>query len=312
MDGIDLESVERLAKDIKQAAVTLSDDEARFLVDAYYMLQEQRIRADNQIRALSASNEPNAVLNWFAKQSETLENQVKRALDAYSAAHPVGEWMRAQVGIGPVIAAGLLAHIDISRAQTAGDIWNFAGLNPGVEWAKGERRPWNASLKTICWKIGESFVKFSGRDDCFYGHFYAKKKLDQTERNEKLEFADQAAQKLERFKIGKDTDAYKSYIVGKLPPAHIHARAKRLAVKLFLSHLHHVWFEIEFGKPAPEPYAIAILDHGHYIPPPLYESALAVVARAKKSSKPIKPIKKKAEPPPDKELKKLKTKKRTN
>lgn len=270
MDHVDLDSVERLARDIKQAAVTLSDDEARFLVDAYYSLQEQRIRADNQIRAMSATNEPNAVLGWFSKQSETLENQVKRALDAYSAAHPVGTWLRSQVGIGPVIAAGLLAHIDIKRAATVGDIWNFAGLNPGIEWKKGERRPWNASLKTITWKVGESFVKFSGRDDCFYGKFYVKKKADQTERNEKLEFADQAKAKLEKFKIGKDTDAYKAYVTGKLPPAHIHARAKRIAVKLFLSHLHHVWYEIEYGSAPPPPYAMAILDHGHYIPPPLY------------------------------------------
>lgn len=266
--AVDLESIERLAKDIKQAAVTLSDDEARFLVDSYYLLQEQRIRAGNQIRALTESGEPNAVLGWFARQSETLENQVKRALDAYSCAHAAGVWARSQVGIGPVLCAGLLAHIDIKQAPTAGHIWNFAGLNPGVAWNKGERRPWNASLKTLCWKVGESFVMFSGRDDCFYGKFYAKRKLEEIERNERGEFADQAKAKLEKFKIGKDTDAYKSYISGKLPPAHIHARAKRFAVKLFLSHLHHKWYEIEYGAEPPKPYAIAITEHGHYIAPP--------------------------------------------
>lgn len=265
---MDLEPVERLARDIKDAAIVLSKDEARFLVDAYYLMQEQRIRAGNQIRALTETGEPNAVLGWFSKQSETLENQVKRALDAYSGASPVGIWARSQVGIGPVLAAGLLAHIDIRQAPTAGHIWNFAGLNPGVVWDKGERRPWNASLKTLCWKVGESFVKFSGREDCFYGKFYAKRKLEETERNDRGEFSEQARLKLERFKIGKDTDAFKAYSTGKLPPAHIHARAKRYAVKLFLSHLHHVWFELEYGEAPPKPYAIAIDGHGHYIEVP--------------------------------------------
>ena len=59
--------------------------------------------------------------------------------------------------------------------------------------------------------------------------------------------------KLEKYKIGKTTDAYKAYSVGKLPPAHIHARAKRYAVKMFISHLHEIWYEVELGKPAPVP-----------------------------------------------------------
>ena len=54
---------------------------------------------------------------------------------------------------------------------------------------------------------------------------------------------------------------------GILPDGHIHARAKRYAVKLFLAHLHSVWYEIEFGREPPLPYAIAILGHAHHIKP---------------------------------------------
>jgi len=39
-------------------------------------------------------------------------------------------------------------------------------------------------------------------------------------------------------------------------------------VKLFLSHLHAVWYENETGKKAPVPYAIAHLNHAHLIEPP--------------------------------------------
>lgn len=260
-----LESIDKLTKDIKSAAVTLSSDEARFLVDAYYLMQENRIRTAAQVRATNDSGEPNDVLQWFFQQNDRLEGEVKKALDAYSGSQHVGKWARAQKGIGPVIAAGLLAHIDIRKAPTAGHIWSFAGLDPKREWVKSERRPWNASLKTLCWKIGESFVKISGDEKALYGRLYKEKKAFYTEKNERGEFAEAAKKKLEKFKIGKTTDAYKAYSTGKLPLAHIHAMAKRYAVKIFLSHLHDVWYRHEFKEAPPKPFAIAILGHAHMI-----------------------------------------------
>lgn len=262
---MELELVTRLSKDLKKASKVLSDDEARFLVDAYYQMQEDRIRSDNQARSLAESKEPNAVVAWLGAQSETLEGQIKMALDKYSMAHPVGQWLRSQKGIGPVIAAGLLAHIDFKRIETAGAIWRFAGLDPSVQWEKGQKRPWNTRLKTLCWKVGESFVKVSGADDAFYGKLYGERKALETQRNEAGEFAEQAKAKLEKFKIGKATDAYKAYSVGKLPPAHIHARAKRYAVKIFLSHLFDVGYRLEHGKEPPRPFAIEHLGHAHMI-----------------------------------------------
>lgn len=130
------ENIQRLTKDLKEASYILSDNEARFLVDAYYMMQENRKRSDNQVRSMAESKEPNAVLQWLSKQNNDLENQIKRALDAYSGAHPVGTWAREQQGIGPVIAAGLLAHFDIRKAPTNGHFWSFAGLDPRTEWKK--------------------------------------------------------------------------------------------------------------------------------------------------------------------------------
>lgn len=219
----ELTSVERLKRDIRNAASTLSDTEARFLVDSYYQMQDDRIRAAGQVRSMDS--EPHAVLSWLTEQSSLLENQVKGALDVYSANHPIGKRIRTVDGVGPVISAGFLAHIDITRANTAGSIWRYAGLDPTSEWKKGTKRPFNASLKTLCWKLGESFVKVSGKETAVYGHLYKERKATELERNENGDFADQAAAKLEKFKIGKTTDAYKAYSVGKLPPAHIHARA---------------------------------------------------------------------------------------
>jgi len=269
-----LPPIERLSRELRDKSAQLRSDEAGFLVDAYYRMQEYRIRANQQLAALgngkaAASEEEEGVLPWFARQSGVLERQIAVALDRFSGAHPIGVWMRNIKGIGPILSAGFLAHIDITKAPTAGHIWRFAGLDPTVEWKKGNKRPWNAELKTLCWKTGESFVKVSGGDDPgYYGVVYAHRKAWEIEQNEKGLYADQAAHALERKKWRDDTVAKAIYLTGKLPPAHLHSRAKRYAVKLFLSHLHHRWFEHHYGKPPPMPYAITQLGHGHYVPPP--------------------------------------------
>ena len=257
-----------LARDLRKAAETLSDIEARYLVDYYYQVQNGRIRACNQVQA--QESEPHEVVAWLADNTRRLENNIKSALGIYAKASPVGRWSLSITGIGPVLAAGLLCHIDVTDRPTVGRIWKFAGLDPTTEWGKGEKRPWNAQLKTLCWKIGESFVKVSGRESDFYGKIWATRKKIEEEKNERGDFSDQAKAKLKKFKIGKDTDAYKCYAAGKLPPAHIHARAKRYAVKLFLSHWHHVAYCEKYSEKPPKPYIIAIGGHAGFVGPPGY------------------------------------------
>ncbi len=265
--------VQRLNRDLVKAASTLSIDEARYLVDAYYQIQENRKTSGNQARALAESKEPHGVIQWLFDQNDTVEKQIRRALDSWTDAIPAARWAKSIVGIGPVISAGLAAHIDVTRCNTVGCIWRFAGLDPTVEWKKGTKRPWNASLKCLAWKIGESFVKVSNREGDFYGHLYAQRKEKEITANDAGKFTDQAARKLERFNIGKATDAYEAYAAGKLPPAHIHARAKRWAVKLFLAHYHHVAWTLATGTPPPKPYVISILGHSDMILPPNFPEA---------------------------------------
>lgn len=263
-----LEPIAKLTKDLKEASKILSRMEARYLVDTYYQIQEYRKATANQIRSMQEAGEPCEVLTWLLENVRTLENQIKRALDAYTQSDEVGRWMQSIVGIGPVIAAGLLAHIDIEKAPTVGHIWSFAGLSPDAKWEKGKLRPWNAKLKTLCWKIGQSFVKVSNNPKDIYGKIYISRKEYELQNNEAGMYADQAKKKLETTNIGKNTEAYKWYSQGKLPPAHIQQRAERYAVKIFLSHLHELWYENHYGEKPPKPFAIAILGHGHKIERP--------------------------------------------
>jgi hypothetical protein len=304
----ELPELMRLNRDIKLATATLERREARYLVDTYYQMQDYRISTSNQARSMGKDEEPHLTLSFFQTQMATLERQVRTVLDTWTDTDPLGTWAKSITGIGPVIAAGLLAHIDIEKAPTVGHIWRYAGLDPTVSWGKGEKRPWNASLKVICWKAGESFVKVSNNDKDVYGHFYAQRKVFEDERNNQVYSvephmvkgamsdpnkgayivrddemisaylvegtwyvggnAKAAYEALSRKKIGKDTDAYKAYKLGKLPPAHIHSRAKRYAVKLFLAHFHETGYRLHYGTEPPAPYPIQHLGHVHRIPAP--------------------------------------------
>lgn len=262
-----LEPLAKLSKDLREAAATLGDAEARFLVDAYYMIQEDRKRTFNQERALSAGAEPHTVVSWFAAQNKHLEGQIAAALDRYSAAKPEGIWARSQVGIGPIIAAGLLANIDVTKTTTATKLWRFAGYDPTCKWERGQKRPWNASLKVLGYKIGESFVKTCNNEKAFYGPIYAKRKALENKRNDEGLNAATAAAILKTKKFKTDTEAYKAYSIGRLPPAHIHARARRYAVKLFLSHYLEI-AQRAHGITPQTPWIIALGGHADYIPPP--------------------------------------------
>jgi hypothetical protein len=342
-----MQPIARLHRDLKSGIATLTGQEVRFLVDAYYATQHYRIQAKNQIRAATApaepqpegdesdddavaAEEPHDVLSWHFKQMKAHEDEIKKVLDAWTNVEPsgMGAWSKEIIGIGPVLAAGLLAHIDITKAPTAGHIWSFAGLNPNAEWigkekareivktvadsgaistdqidelarilgrnaeslqrmarfgGKGKpdlarpttlsltralsRRPWNAALKVICWKIGQSFVKVSGNENARYGQLYRQRKAYEAANNERGLYAEQAAKELTEKRYGDDTAAKKFYLDGKLPPAHIQARAERWTTKIFLSHWQAEAYRRHFGVEPPAPFPIAILNHAHVIQP---------------------------------------------
>lgn len=260
---------QKLNKDLKEASRVMGKQDMRFLVDMYYLIQNNRIRSGNQLRAMSDGQEPHEVVRWVFDMMKSIEEGVKKSLDINTSQAEIGKWARSNYGIGPVITAGLLAHIDIHKAPTAGHIWSFAGISgsPDKKWKKGQKRPFNARLKTLCWKVGESFVKVSGKEDAYYGKLYKELKATEEAKNQNGLNAAAAAQKLIDFNIGKSTDAYKAYSAGKLPPAHVHARAKRRTVKVFLSHLWEKWRTLE-GLPVCDPYAIEHLGHAHKLIPP--------------------------------------------
>jgi len=185
--------------------------------------------------------------------------------------YSAGRWLNGICGIGPVISAGLLSILDIRGCPTSGHWHRYAGFDPTVVWEKGKLRPWNHSLKVLCWKAGDCFVKFQNRDNDFYGRLFRIRKEYEIKKNDEGKLVEQA---LECSKhVGKRTKAYGFYIEGKLPPGHIHARSVRWTVKLFISHLHDFCYEDYYQKKPPKPYSFDKWPdiHRHFIEPPHVE-----------------------------------------
>lgn len=256
-----------LRRDVREMTVAMDRRSARELVNLYYDLQKSRLAYNNQVRDLIKANSPHDLLEYYANTFKLLESSLVYPLDRFGDQHTVGRWAKSQHGIGPIIAAGMISHIDITKAPTAGSIWRYAGLDPTSKWNKGQKRPWNGQLKVLCWKAGQSFMKFHNNDNCFYGHLYKKDKLRRTLKNEAGEYADFAKEILisKNWSQCPTRDHLES---GKLPPAQIDAQARRYAVKIFLSHYHEVAYQDHYGVPAPKPYIIEHGGHAHQIPVP--------------------------------------------
>lgn len=128
------------------------------------------------------------------------------------------------------------------------------------------RIPFNRPLRTLCWKCGDQWVKLGARKDAYYARFYRNRKAEEIARNERGDRAKLAAKTLRE----KPNHAQKAiYEQGKLPDGRIDLMARRATVKLFLSHMHEIWWTLENpGKHLPAPFSITMPGHAHYLAPP--------------------------------------------
>lgn len=221
------DGIGKINKDLLAATEFMVPDEARHLSDFFYTIQDMRIAKAAQIRAQKAADEPHETLVWFFDQLKVFENQAGKALTKFAETSQAGRWAMSQKGVAGVISAGLLAHIRIDKndpkhsATSPGKLFQYGGVNPEATWEKGQKRPWNAKLKTlVCYKLGECLVKVQNHEDAFYGHLYRDRKLIELRRNDSGQYSAQAAHDAQVEKklrtgarqtglYGADTDAWK-------------------------------------------------------------------------------------------------------
>jgi hypothetical protein len=138
-------------------------------------------------------------------------------------------------GVGPVMAAYLISVLNPVKFDTVSKMWKYCGLHvvdgKAPRRVAGQKTDWNPFARAMMWRLGESFRMVGG----FYRMMYEKFFEDCT-RNHK--------------------DWTK---------AHCIAHARRVTVKLFLSHYYYLGRKM-LGLNAREPYSCVVKPH-ECIPP---------------------------------------------
>lgn len=139
LDLVESAKIEKqLIKNLKN--VKIGRAEMKVLIDTFYQTQANRIACQNQIRAINqgaddGNSDTVQILLWDLHNKMSQEKELFKVLDAVTEQHPVGRWLKQIKGVGPTIAAGVLAYFDIKSANYASNFISYAGLNDN-------NRPW--------------------------------------------------------------------------------------------------------------------------------------------------------------------------
>lgn len=142
LNTVELFESMKLSKELKTSIIEMGEfsrEEINTLVTLYYQMQKERTALNNRLDAInrgSADGEKNtAVIEWVYKNCLSIEKNVIKILDLVCQKTETGRWLRSTMGIGPVIAAGLMATFDVEKCQYASQFISFGGLNDN-------NRPW--------------------------------------------------------------------------------------------------------------------------------------------------------------------------
>jgi len=269
----------------------------RWIAAAFETAQAQRLRTGEQIRALVGRTDADAAAGNGAHDLDAVlariraggspvplsalsdeyrrqwseERDLLRLLSERIAKHPAWPWLERVRGIGPSLAARLLARLDIDRAPTPSSFWSYCGLaTVAADIYRCDECGYELSLPTG--RQVRAGHRIPGTSQSCTGALepagQGARRVAQPRptRGENAPY-DREAKKL-CYLIGisfvRQGDTYRRYYreqrarldVAKPDwiPRRRHLTALRMTEKLFLAHLWLVWRE-ELGLPITAPYA---------------------------------------------------------
>jgi hypothetical protein len=117
-------------KDIRVAAVDMSQKEAQYLLEDFYRLKAFQQSTREHDRLLIKTNTSHDCVAFTRKNCRNLRDGIRLQLDIWSENYPEAKWAKKIRGIGPIIAAGLAVYIDFNKAKNHYSIWAWAGQTP--------------------------------------------------------------------------------------------------------------------------------------------------------------------------------------
>ena len=207
--------------------ITAEMSDLKLLVRVFYEAQDQRKGAASKVRAYHELGIAVPYMEKALEYATEYEAHLEKQLRAIMKVSPFyNEWLKHVKGIGPVLAASLMAELGSpQKFDTVSALWSYCGLSvrdgEAVRRKQGEKSSWNPALKVTAWKISTSFVKCRGS-------------------------------------LGRELyDGYKAYYIerdGPDPKWKPHRRAMRRAAKDFLRCMYIAWREqlgLEVTDPKP-------------------------------------------------------------
>jgi len=228
-------------------------EDLKILVSIYYDIQDVRIRTANRLRNVEADY--GVDVDKLKQMEKRIAEEINRLIEDDA----VYENFLSKIpGLGSVLSGGLLAYFDPSKARHVSSFWKYAGLHVvngrAVERRYGQKIDYNPEARTLCWKIGKSFVR---KRTPYYREIYDNEKKRLHEKIKEPE---------------KDCPWYEECIKKlkkrRKPPCdgHIDAMARRKMVKRFLADFWIV-YRYYLGYEINKPYPVEKLGHKIEISP---------------------------------------------
>ncbi len=119
-----------MPKDLRYSAVDMSVREAQYLVKEALSWKGLRQAAKNHQRILEKYHESHEAVKFVMNSTRVLGRNITNFLDIWTDNFPAAKWVKSLRGLGPLIAGGLAAYIDIEKAQKPSSVWKYAGFTP--------------------------------------------------------------------------------------------------------------------------------------------------------------------------------------
>jgi hypothetical protein len=210
------------------------------LVQLREKMQKERKAFGNRLKAIERGDDQPAVgevtllTRYFDKFTE-IEQDVTKEIEAIMKDQRIYPFITGVKGIGANLAAQVISQINIRKADTVSALWRYAGYSvvdgKAERPTKGEKLHYNKKLKTTFYKVASQMMMANSP----YRKFYDSAK--------------------EYYQANRDWTK-----------SHIHMASIRKMIKMFISHLWHVWRELE-GLDTRTLYVQEKLGHTHIIPP---------------------------------------------
>jgi len=230
------------------------------LVDAG--LKTEKLRVATQVRRthLGLRGREDKLTDELLDRVGDLEKWIDDTIAELIQAHPAYPWFSRVRGVGRENIAKVIGQIDIEKADTISALWKFCGYSVDNGYApkriKGDTLHYNSNLRSMCWRLGSSLLRAKGR---FY-EYYLVEKDKYVQRYQGQGMSIVPATSLPKVNGKKqETDTI-------ISEGHVHNRALRKMIKLFLACLWLIWRQVE-GLPVTKPYVIDKLGHDGFIDP---------------------------------------------